>query len=89
MMWQRDTSADCPDEDEGSTTLTDISTSYIITGLEESSNYTVTVIATNANVMEISNSVTGFTQESGAIMSLLDLCNIIILMCIPLLHAFC
>ena len=89
MMWQRDTSGDCPDENEGSTTLTDGSTSYIITGLEESSNYTITVIATNANVMEISNSVTGFTQESGAIMSLLHLCNIIILMCIPLLHAFC
>ena len=71
VMWQRDTSGDCPDQDVGSTTLTDSSTSYIITGLEQSSNYTITVIATNANVMEISNSVTGFTQESGAIMSLL------------------
>ena len=71
VMWQRDNSGDCPDEDDGSTTLTDGSTSYIITGLEESSNYTITVIATNTNVMEISNSVTGFTQESGAIMSLL------------------
>ena len=75
VMWQRDTSGDCSDQDVGSTTLTDGSTSYIITGLEESSNYTITVIATNANEMEISNSVTGFTQESGAIMSLLDLHN--------------
>ena len=75
MMWQRDTSGDCPDEDNGSTTLTDGSTSYTITGLEESSNYTITVIATNANEMDVSNSVTGFTQESGAIMSLLHLHN--------------
>ena len=65
VMWQRDTSGDCPDEDDGSTTLTDGSTSYTITGLEESSNYTITVIATNADQMEVSNSVTGFTQESG------------------------
>ena len=75
MMWQRDTSGDCPDEDDGSTTLTDGSTSYTITGLEESSNYTITVIATNADEMEVSNSVTGFTQESGAIVSLLHLHN--------------
>ena len=68
VVWQRDTSGDCPDDNVGSTTLTDGSTSYIITGLEESSNYTITVIAMNANEMEISNSVTGFTQESGAIM---------------------
>ena len=89
VMWQRDTSGDCPDQDVGSTTLNDGSTSLIVTGLEESINYTITVIATNANVMEISNSVAGFTQESGAIMSLLDLHNIIImLMCIHLLRAF-
>ena len=69
MMWQRDTSGDCPDEDEGSTTLTDVSTSYTITGLEESSNYTITVISTNANEMVTSNNVTGFTQESGKIIS--------------------
>ena len=69
VMWQRDTSGDCLDEDEGSTTLTDVSTSYTITGLEESSNYTITVIATNANEMVTSNNVTGFTQESGKIIS--------------------
>ena len=65
MMWQRDTSGDCPDEDVGSTTLADGPTSYSITGLEESSNYTITVIATNANEIATSNNVTGFTQESG------------------------
>ena len=71
-MWQRDKSGDCPDEDEGSTTLTDGLTSYIMTGLEESSNYTITVIAMNANEMAISNNVIGFTQESGTIKSLLE-----------------
>ena len=83
VMWQRDTSGDCLDEDDGSTTLTDGSTSYTITGLEESSNYTITVIATNANLMATSNNVTGFTQESGIIISvfLLD-CVIINRICI-------
>ena len=71
-MWQRDTSGDCPDEDVGSNTLTDGSTSYTVTGLEESSNYTITVIAINAKEMATSNNVTGFTQESGLIMSLLE-----------------
>ena len=45
MMWQRDTSGECPDEDEGSTTITDGSTSYTITGLEEYSTYKVTLTA--------------------------------------------
>ena len=67
VMWQRDTSGDCPDEDVGSTTLTDGSTSYTVTELEESSNYTITVIAMNTNDMATSNNVTGFTQESGII----------------------
>ena len=33
--------------DEGSTTITDGSTSYDIMGLEEDSSYTITVTATN------------------------------------------
>ena len=74
VMWQRDTSGVCPYEDEGSTTLTDGSTTYTITGLEESSNYTITLIATNAIKIANSNNVTGFTQESGTIMSLLVFC---------------
>ena len=77
MMWQRDTSGDCPDEDDGSTTLTDGSTGYTITELEESSNYTITVIAMKANDMATSNNVTGFTQESGIIMCLLEFCKCI------------
>ena len=76
VMWQRDTSGDCPDADDGSTTLTDGSTSYTITELEEFSNYTITVIAMNANEMATSNNVTGFTHESGTIKSLLEFCKI-------------
>ena len=72
VMWQRDTSGDCPDEDVGSITFTDNSTMYTIIGLEESSNYTITVIAMNANDMATSNNVTGFTQESGTIKCLLE-----------------
>ena len=53
-MWQRDSSGDCPDEDEGNTTLAGGFTGYNITGLEEDSNYTVTVTATN----EVGNSTT-------------------------------
>ena len=76
VMWQRDTSGDCPDADNGSTTLTDGYTSYITTELEEFSNYTITVIAMNAIEMATSNNVTGFTKESGTIKSLLEFCKI-------------
>ena len=72
VMWQRDISGDCLDEDVGITTLADGSTSYTITGLEESSNYTITVIAMNANDMATSNNVIGFTRESGIITTLLE-----------------
>ena len=64
-MWQRDTSGDCPDENEGNTTLTDGSTSYNITGLEEDSNYTVTVMAMNSNDTATSNNITELTLEAG------------------------
>ena len=65
VMWQRDTSGDCPDENEGNTTLTDGSTSYNITGLEEDSNYTVTVMAMNSNDTATSNNITELTLEAG------------------------
>ena len=45
VIWQRDTSGECPDEDKGSTIITDGSTSFSITGLEEYSTYKVTVTA--------------------------------------------
>ena len=65
VMWERDTSGECPDEDEGSATITDGSTSYTITGLEEDSSYTITVTATNAAGSAASHPVSGTTEEIG------------------------
>ena len=65
MMWQRDTSQDCPDEDEGNTALTDGSTSYNITGLEEDSNYIVTVTAMNEFWNTTTNNITATTRDDG------------------------
>ena len=66
VMWQRDTSGECPDEDEDSETITDGSTSYDIMGLEEDSSYSITVTASNAaNSSAVSNIVTAVTGEAG------------------------
>ena len=66
MMWQRDTSGECSYEDEGSTTITDGSTSYDIMRLEDDSGYTITVTATNvAGSSVVSDAVTATTQEAG------------------------
>ena len=65
VVWERDTSEECPDEDEGSATITDDSTNYTITGLEEDSSYTITVNATNPAGSAASDPVTGMTGEAG------------------------
>ena len=65
VMWQRDTSGECPDEDEDSISLTDGSTSYDIMGLEEDSSYSITVTASNAAGSAVSNTVTAMTPEAG------------------------
>ena len=66
VMWQRDTSGECPDEDEGSISLTDGSTSYDIMGVEEDSSYIITVTASNtAGISSVSNTLTAMTQEAG------------------------
>ena len=66
VMWNRDTSGECPDEDEGTTTITDGSTSYDIMGLEEDSSYSITVIAHNASSTTLVNdTVTAETKETG------------------------
>ena len=66
MMWQRDTSGECPDEDEDNISLTDGSTSYDIMGLEEDSSYSITVTASNAaGCSAVSNTVTAMTLEAG------------------------
>ena len=65
VMWQRDTSRECPDEDISSTTITDGSLSYTIAGLEEDSSYTITVTASNVAGSAVSDPVTGMTGETG------------------------
>ena len=51
--------------DVGNTTITDGSTCYSITELEEHSNYTITVTASNAAGSAISDPVTRMTMEAG------------------------
>ena len=65
VVWERDTSGECSDEDEGSATITEGSLSYTITGLEEDSNYTINVTATNAAGSAVSDPATGTTGEAG------------------------
>ena len=65
VTWERDTSGECPDVDEGKSNITGGSTNYTITRLEEDSNYTITVTATNAAGSAVSDSVTGMSMEAG------------------------
>ena len=65
VMWEGDTSAECPDVNKSSTTITGGSTSYTITGLEEDSNYTINVTATNAAGSAVSVPVSRMTGEAG------------------------
>ena len=68
VVWQRDTSGDCPIEDQGSSTLTGGSTSHDLLGLEESSRYTVTLTASNeAGSSDRSDPVTETTDTAGKI----------------------
>ena len=66
VMWQRDTSGECSDEDEGSTTITGSSTSYDIMGLAGISSYTITVTATNVAGSSAVGSNTAMTLVAGA-----------------------
>ena len=66
VIWQRDTSGECVDEDEGSTTISDGSTSYAIMELEEDSSYSITVKASNVvGSTAVSDSITVMTLEAG------------------------
>ena len=64
LMWEKDTSGECPDVHKNSTTITNASTSYTITGLEKGSNYTITVTAINA-AANASTIITVMTSEAG------------------------
>ena len=67
VMWERDTSIKCTSfSDIDSTTITDGSTSYDITELEEDSTYSITVTASNSpGSSAVSNTVTAMTMEAG------------------------
>ena len=67
VMWQRDTSVGCSDEDEGSGTrnTNSIITGYTISGLEEDSLYRITVTAVNSIASIVSETVTAMTEEAG------------------------
>ena len=67
VMWETDNIGGCSGgSDMDSTTITDDSTSYDITGLEEDSTYSITVTASNpAGSSAVSNTVTVMTMEAG------------------------
>ena len=65
VMWQRDTTGDCSDMDEGSMLVPGGSTSYTITGLTGVSSYSITVTATNAAGSAASEPLTVMTTEAG------------------------
>ena len=65
VMWQRDTSGECPDEDMNSTNITDGSTRYVISRLFGTSTYRVTVRATNEAGTALSNELLVMTTEAG------------------------
>ena len=65
VMWERDTSGECPDEDGGNATITGGSTSHTIMEVEEYSSYTITVRANNLLWSAVSEFVSGVTKQAG------------------------
>ena len=65
MSWEENGSKKCHKVDKGSAKSISGSTKYTITGLEEDSNYTITVTATNAAGSSVSVPVTAMTGEAG------------------------
>ena len=55
------------DGKRSSTTITDGSTSYTITGLEAEANYTITITASNVAGNIVSDPITGTTGRAGKI----------------------
>ena len=64
-MWERDTSGECSNEDNGSTAISGGSNNHTIRELEEDSAYTITVRACNAAGSTVSDSVSVVTGEAG------------------------
>ena len=67
MMWLRDTSSVCSNEDEGNVTVSGNSTNFTITELEENSNYRISLRTVNRVGSVLSNTTTATTLEAGKI----------------------
>ena len=65
MSWENNDSKKCHKVDKGSGKNISGSTKHTTIGLEEDSNYTITVTATNAAGSSVSVSVTAMTAEAG------------------------
>ena len=65
VMWIAVTSEECHKIDMGNDTIIDGSNSYLITKLEEYTNYTINVIVLNAAGSAASDPVTENTREAG------------------------
>ena len=65
VVWEKQTTEECPNKDGASFVITDGSTSYTITGLEEYSSYDITVTASNIDGSTISDPMYGMTNEAG------------------------
>ena len=65
VMWERDTSGECPDVDIGSYIITDGSTDYIIRDVEEDSRYFIVVQAMNNAGSADSFKIIGVTRKAG------------------------
>ena len=66
VHWQRDIGVGCSNKDQATITVSGVSISYQITGLEEGNRYIITVNASNAaGNGSASNAVTAMTQEIG------------------------
>ena len=72
VVWQRDTSGGCSDENEGSESLSGGSTTmYDLPGLEEDSSpstYSITVTATNTLGSEMSVAISANTLTAGELL---------------------
>ena len=69
VVWQRDTSGDCSDVNEGSESLSGGSTTmYDLPELEEDSTYRITVTATNTLGSEMSVAISANTLTAGELL---------------------
>ena len=65
VMWERDTSGDCPDVDSGNDTIPGGSTDYIIRNVEEDSKYFIAVKAISPAGSAGRLEVSGTTLKAG------------------------